>query len=318
MSQIFSYFTVKLSEVVFNVTILGCNSAIPTIKRNPTSQIVNHNERFFMIDCAEGTQLQLRKNRIKIQRINHIFISHLHGDHFFGLIGLISTMHLLGRNKELHIYAPAPLEEILNIQLKASQTELVYPLFFHPLNPDKEDVIYEDDKLAISTIPLDHRIPTCGFLFKEKIGKRKLLKEVIKELNIPVSEFVNLKNGGDFINENGDTIKNEKLTDDPYPIRSYAFCSDTGYFEPIIPIVKNVNLLYHETTFTHDKVEVAREKFHSTALDAATIAKKAEVKKLVIGHFSTRYESSEPLKEEAKTVFKNTIAARDGKKIDIE
>ncbi len=303
--------------MVFNVTILGCNSAIPTIKRNPTSQIANHNERFFMIDCAEGTQLQLRKRRIKIQRINHILISHLHGDHFFGLIGLISTMHLLGRNKELHIYAPAPLEEILNIQLKASQTELVYPLIFHAIDPDKVDIIYEDDKLAITTIPLDHRIPTCGFLFKEKLGKRKLKKEKLSELNIPVTEFANLKNGADFIDNDGKVIKNEKLTDDPYPIRSYAFCSDTGYTESIIPIIKDVDLLYHEATFAQDKVEVAREKFHSTAVDAATIAKKAHAKKLIIGHFSTRYESSDPLEEEAKAVFKNTMAASDGKKIDI-
>jgi len=303
--------------VVFNVTILGCNSAIPTIKRNPTSQIVNHNERFFMIDCAEGTQLQLRKRRIKIQRINHIFISHLHGDHFFGLIGLISTMHLLGRNKELHIYAPAPLEEILNIQLKASQTELVYPLFFHPIDPDKVEAIYEDEKLTITTVPLDHRIPTCGFLFKEKLGKRKLMKEKLSEHNVPVTEFVNLKNGGDYTDKNGKVIKNEMLTDDPYPTRSYAYCSDTGYTESIIPIVKDVDLLYHEATFTQDKVEVAREKFHSTAVDAASIAKEANVKKLIIGHFSTRYESSDPLEEEAKAVFKNTMAASDGKKIEI-
>lgn len=303
--------------MVFNVTILGCNSAIPTIKRNPTSQIVNHNERFFMIDCAEGTQLQLRKRRIKIQRINHILISHLHGDHFFGLIGLISTMHLLGRNKELHLYAPAPLEEILNIQLKASQTELVYPLIFHAIDPDKVEKIYEDEKIAISTIPLDHRIPTCGFLFQEKLGKRKLKKEKLSELNIPVTEFVNLKNGGDFTDINGKVIKNKQLTDDPYPIRSYAFCSDTGYNESIISIVKDVDLLYHEATFAQDKVEVAREKFHSTAVDAATIAKKANVKKLIIGHFSTRYESSDPLEEEAKAVFKNTIAASDGRKIEI-
>lgn len=270
-----------------------------------------------MIDCAEGTQLQLRKRRIKIQRINHILISHLHGDHFFGLIGLISTMHLLGRNKELHLYAPAPLEEILNIQLKASQTELVYPLIFHAIDPDKVEKIYEDEKIAISTIPLDHRIPTCGFLFQEKLGKRKLKKEKLSELNIPVTEFVNLKNGGDFTDINGKVIKNKQLTDDPYPIRSYAFCSDTGYNESIISIVKDVDLLYHEATFAQDKVEVAREKFHSTAVDAATIAKKANVKKLIIGHFSTRYESSDPLEEEAKAVFKNTIAASDGRKIEI-
>lgn len=318
MSQNFSYFTPKLGKVVFSVTILGCNSAIPTIKRNPTSQLVNHNERFFLIDCAEGTQLQLRKNRIKAQRINHVFISHLHGDHFFGLIGLISTMHLLGRNKELHVYAPSPLEEILNLQLKASQTELVYPLSFHPINPDSVDIIYEDERLTVTTIPLDHRIPTCGFLFKEKAGKRKLKKEVISSLDIPVKEFINLKNGADFTDSNGKVIKNNKLTDDPYPIRSYAFCSDTGYNESIIPIIKNSDLLYHEATFTQDKVEVAREKYHSTSVDAATIAKKAEVKKLIIGHFSTRYESSEQLVKEARAVFKNTSAASDGKTIHIK
>ncbi|MCD4730346.1 MAG: ribonuclease Z [Bacteroidales bacterium] len=304
--------------MVFSVTILGCNSAIPTIKRNPTSQLVNHNERFFMIDCAEGTQIQLRKNRIKVQRINHIFISHLHGDHFFGLIGLVSTMHLLGRKKELHIYAPAPLEEIIDIQLKASQTELVYPLLFHAINPDVIDVIFEDHRLTITTIPLDHRIPTCGFLFKEKLGKRRLKKEVISSLNIPVNEFTNLKNGADFIDSKGKVIENNKLTDDPYPIRSYAFCSDTGYTESIIPIIKKADVLYHETTFTQDKVEVAREKYHSTAVDAATIATKANVKKLIIGHFSTRYESSEQLLEEAIAVFKDTIAASDGKTIHIK
>jgi len=225
--------------VIFSITILGSNSAIPTIKRNPTSQLINHNERFFLIDCAEGTQLQLRRNRIKIQRIHHIFISHLHGDHFFGLIGLISTMHLLGRNKELHIYAPSPLEEILDVQLKASQTDLVYPLIFHPINPDKNAVIYEDDRLTISTIPLDHHIPTCGFLFNEKQGKRKLKKEVIESFNIPVKEFSNLKNGADFIDSNGEVIKNSALTEDPFPVRSYAYCSDTGYSESIIPIIQS-------------------------------------------------------------------------------
>jgi ribonuclease Z len=271
-----------------------------------------------LIDCAEGTQLQLRKNRIKIQRIHHIFISHLHGDHFFGLIGLISTMHLLGRNKELNIYAPAELENILQIQLNASQTELVYPLIFHPIDPNVATEIYEDDKLIISTIPLDHRIPTCGFLLKEKQGKRKLKKEVINSLNIPVSEFTNLKNGADYTNANGEIIKNAKLTDDPYPIRSYAYCSDTGFYEPIVPLIKGADLLYHEATFTHDKVEVAREKFHSTSVDAATIAKNASVKKLVIGHFSTRYESSDQLEEEARAIFKNTVAASDGSTIHIK
>jgi ribonuclease Z len=227
-------------------------------------------------------------------------------------------MHLLGRNKELHIYAPPPLEEIIDIQLKASQTELVYPLLFHPINPDLVDVIYEDERLTISTIPLDHRIPTCGFLFKEKKGKRKLKKEVISSLNIPVKEFTNLKNGADFVDSNGAVMKNNKLTNDPYPVRSYAYCSDTGYNENIIPIIKKTDLLYHEATFTQDKVEVAREKYHSTSVDAATIAKKAKVKNLIIGHFSTRYESSKQLLEEAMAVFKQTIAASDGKTIHIK
>jgi len=304
--------------VIFNVTILGSNSAIPTIKRNPTAHLVNHNERFFLIDCAEGTQIQLRKYRIKMQRIHHIFISHLHGDHFFGLIGLISSMHLLGRRKELHVYASPQLEDILKIQLEASQTELVFPLNFHPIDAEKHDNIYEDEKLIVETIPLDHRIATCGFLFKEKLGKRKLKKELLNELNIPVNEFLNLKNGLDFTDPNGEVIKNEELTTDPHPARSYAYCSDTGYYEKIIPIVKNVDLLYHEATFTHDKVDVAREKFHSTSVDAATIAKKADVKNLVIGHFSTRYETSQELLKEAREVFKNSRAASDGKTYEVK
>jgi len=303
--------------VIFNVTILGSNSAIPTIKRNPTAHLVNHNERYFLIDCAEGTQIQLRKYRIKMQRIHRIFISHLHGDHFFGLIGLISSMHLLGRKKELHVYAPPQLETILNVQLKASQTELVFPFNFHPIDPDKHANIYEDEKLIVETIPLDHRIPTCGFLFKEKMGKRKLNKDLINELSVPVNEYLNLKNGLDYTDSKGKAIKNNKLTSEPHPTRSYAYCSDTGYYEKIIPIIKNVDLLYHEATFAHDKVDVAREKFHSTSVDAATIAKKAEVKNLIIGHFSTRYESSQELLQEAKAVFKSTRAASDGKTYEV-
>ena len=303
--------------MIFKVTILGSNSAIPTIKRNPTSQLVNHNERFFLIDCAEGTQLQLRKNKIRFQRINHIFISHLHGDHFFGLIGLMSSMHLLGRKKELHVYAPAQLEDILQIQLEASQTELIYPLIFHAINPDVHEQIYEDEKLIISTIPLDHRIPTCGFIFKEKKGKRKIKKDAIRNLDISVEQFINIKNGEDITDQNGNRIMNNIITEAPHPARSYAYCSDTGYFESIIPIVKNVDLLYHEATFAHDMVEVAREKFHSTSVDAATIAKKANVKKLIIGHFSTRYDSTDDLLTEARQIFINTEVATDGKSFEI-
>jgi ribonuclease Z len=299
--------------VVFNVTILGSNSAIPTLKRNPTSQIVNHNERFFLVDCAEGTQLQLRRNQIKMQRINHIFISHLHGDHFFGLIGLISSMHLLGRTRELHVYGPPQLSDIIDIQLNASQTELIYPLEFHPINPDTHETIFEDDKLTVATIPLNHRIPTCGFLFKEKKGKRRLRKQIIKQINIPASQLLKLKEGEDYTDAEGLIHKNDELTDTPNIPRSYAYCSDTSYHEALIPIIKNADLLYHEATFMQDMAGVAAEKFHSTAVEAATIAKKANAGKLIIGHFSTRYENIDLLLEEAKTIFPNTEAASDGK-----
>ena len=299
--------------MIFKVTILGSNSAIPTLKRNPTAQLVNHNERLFLVDCAEGTQVQLRKSKIRIQRINHIFISHLHGDHFFGLIGLISSMHLLGRKKELHVFAPPQLEGIINIQLEASQTELKYPLIFHSINPDVNEKIFENDKISVNTIPLNHRIPTCGFLFKEKKFSKKLKKEVINNLNIPVSEYVKIKNGEDFIDSEGRLYKNDELADPPASPRSYAYCSDTAYHEPVIPIIKNADLLYHETTFMDDMAAVAAEKYHSTTIEAATIATKANVKKLIIGHFSNRYDDTELMLEEAKSVFKNTEIACDGK-----
>ncbi len=303
--------------MTFNVTILGSNSAIPTLKRNPTAQIINHADRLFLIDCAEGTQVQLRKNKIKIQRISHIFISHLHGDHFFGLIGLISSMHLLGRVKELNIYGPALLEEILNIQLKASQTELNYPLVFHATEPSENKTIYEDPKLVISTIPLNHRIPTCGFLFKEKQGKRRVKKEKIEILNIPADQLFNIRNGESFIREDGTSIDNTKITDPPRKIRSYAFCSDTSYFEPVIPIIEGVDLLYHETTFMQDRAQAAADKFHATTIEAATIAKKAGVKRLIIGHFSNRYDDPNLLLDESRTVFKNTQLAMDGRVFEV-
>ena len=304
--------------MTFKVTILGSNSAIPTIKRNPTAQLVNHNERFFLVDCAEGTQIQLRKYRIKLQRINHIFISHLHGDHFFGLVGLISSMHLLGRKKELHIYGPARLKDILDIQLETSETTLSYPMVFHPVAPESNSVIYEDDKLIISTIPLNHSIPTCGFLFKEKEGKRRIIKDVAKSLDIPVNDYVRIKNGADFTDNEGRVYKNEEISDDPYPIRSYAYCSDTAYHEPVIPIIKDADLLYYETTFMQDMADVAAAKLHATTIEAATIAKMANVNKLIIGHFSNRYDNPMELVNEARTVFKNTFLADDGKVFDIE
>jgi ribonuclease Z len=301
----------------FKITILGSNSAIPTLKRNPTAQIINHNQKIFLIDCGEGTQMQLRRYHLKLQRISQIFISHLHGDHYFGLIGLISSMHLLGRNDELHVYGPAQLEKILQIQLEASQTELMYPFHFHAIDPEVNTVIFENDKLEVSTIPMNHRVPTCGFLFQEKPGNRKLIKGQIDELKIPVENLLRIKKGEDFIDETGLVHKNDTLTTEPYPLRSYAYCSDTKYHEPLIPIVSNVDLLYHEATFLHDRANAAAEKYHSTAIEAATIAKKAGVKKLLIGHFSNRYENAEELLEEAKSVFENTFLATEGKAFEL-
>lgn len=303
--------------MIFKVTILGSNSAIPTIKRNPTAQLVNHNERLFLVDCAEGTQVQLRKIKIRIQRVSNIFISHLHGDHYFGLIGLISSMHLLGRKKPLNIYGPAKLEEILNIQLEASETKLNYELVFHPLEMDREDVIYEDEKLTISTIPMNHSIPTVGFLFREKLGKRRLIRGKIAELNIPVHNILPIKNGADFIDDNGVLHKNSEVTENPLVPRTYAYCSDTSYFEPIIPIVQGADLLYHETTFMQDMAQAAADKFHSTTIEAGTIAKKANVKKLIIGHFSMRYDILDYLLDETKTVFSSVDLAKDGKSFEL-
>ena len=303
--------------MIFKVTILGSNSAIPTVKRNPTAQLVNHNERLFLVDCAEGTQVQLRKIKIRIQRVSNIFISHLHGDHFFGLIGLISSMHLLGRNKPLNIYGPAQLEDILKIQLDASETKLNYELIFHPLNMEDELVIYEDEKLTISTIPMNHSIPTVGFMFREKLGKRRLIRGKIAELNIPVQNILPIKNGADFIDENGVLHKNSEVTENPLVPRTYAFCSDTSYYEPTIPIVAGADLLYHETTFMHDMAKAAADKLHSTTIEAGTIAKKANVKKLIIGHFSMRYDILNHLLDETKTVFSNTELAKDGKVFEL-
>ena len=262
--------------MIFSVTILGSNSAIPTLLRNPSAHLLNVNERIFLIDCAEGTQLQLRKYKIHFQRIKHILISHLHGDHYFGLIGLLTTFHLLGRKTELHLYAPPELEEIIRVQLDASLTQLLYPLIFHPIVSDDLHLIMEDERVTVHAFPLDHRIPTYGFVFREKIKVRK----------IPAK-------------------------------RSYAYCSDTAYSEKIIPYVQKVDLLYHEATFMQDKAKAAAEKFHSTTVEAATIALKSRVKKLLIGHYSARYEELQPLLDEAREIFPETYLAEDGKTFTI-
>ncbi len=302
----------------FKLTILGCNSAIPTPEKNPTAQLLNTDERFFLIDCGEGTQIQLQKNKIKAQRINHIFISHLHGDHYFGLIGLINTMHLLGRTRELNLYAHQQLKEIIDLQFSASNTELKFPLFFHPIPIDEKKILLEDDSITISSFPLKHSIVSSGFLFQEKKKTRNILKEKIEEYNIPFSAIPNIKDGADFMTSEGNKIKNKELTVLSHIPHSYAFCSDTEFVEKNIEKIKGVTLLYHETTFMKDKADKAQMTGHSTTIDAATMAKKASVKKLLIGHFSKRYNDLEDLLEETKSIFPNTILASDGKTIDFD
>lgn len=296
----------------FNLTILGCSSATPTSERNPTAQLLSHGEKLFLIDCGEGTQVALRRKHIHFQRIRHIFISHLHGDHFYGLIGLISSMHLLGRTKPLHIYGPPMLKEILEMQLLASQTTLLYTLEFHPTQAEKTEVIFEDEIISVSSFALLHRIPTTGFLFREKPYERKIRKDVIQLLQIPVHVIPKLRKGEDYVAPDGTVHPNHSITIDPPSPRSYAFCSDTAYFEDIIPIVKGASLLYHETTFMNDRIANAADKFHSTTGQAATIAVKAGAKKLLIGHYSARYDDLQPLLDEARAIFPDTELAVDG------
>lgn len=296
----------------FKLTILGCSSATPTSKRHPTSQVLNIGNSYFLIDCGEGTQIQLRKYKIKFQRINHIFISHLHGDHYLGLMGFLMSMHLLGRTEELHLYCKAELKEIIDIQLKHSQTGLCYPIIYHPLKYDESEIIYENDKLTVETILLSHRIPTCGFLFKEKSLLRSIIKEKLDEYNIPIEKIPGIKAGNDFITEKGILVPNKELTEEPPMPKAYAYCSDTCYMDSVAEKVKGVDLLYHEATFMNDRKERAKETFHSTTIDAGNIAKKANVKKLLIGHYSARYKELEPMLAETKTVFENSFLAHEG------
>ena len=300
----------------YQLTILGCSSAIPTIDKNPTAQLLNANERFFLIDCAEGTQVQLRKYKIKFQKINRVFISHLHGDHYFGLIGLISSMNLLGRDKELHIYAHQKLKSIIDIQLDVASTELCYPLFFHPITPDIDEVLFEDKKIRISTFPLNHGIDCNGFLFQEKLSPRKLLSEKVKEYNIPIDKLKEIKQGSDFISADGKKIKNTEITKENRIPNSYAFCSDTKYHEELIEKIKDVKLLYHETTFMKDRSVRADETNHSTTIDAANIANLSSAKNLLIGHFSQRYQDEDLLLKEVKSIFNKAMIASEGLIID--
>lgn len=304
--------------MTFNVTILGSNSAIPTIRRNPTAQLINYNERLFLMDCAEGTQLQLMRYRIRYQRIRHILISHLHGDHYFGLVGLLSTFHLLGRKEGVTVYGPGGLEEIIRMQLEASQTALCYTLDFITTDDRDSGAIYEDDRLMIRTLPMDHRIACHGFLFREKKGLRRLRKGHPVIDQIPVGEHARIQRGAGFTTPDGIRHSNSEITIDPEPLRTYACCSDTRYNESIIPLLQGADLLYHEATFDHTLAAVAREKYHSTASEAATIAAKARVGKLIIGHFSNRYDDPAILLQEAQEIFPNTETAEEGRVFNVE
>lgn len=294
------------------LTILGCHSATPRTNTNPTSQVLEIKNHMFLIDCGEGTQVELRRHKIKFSRIKHIFISHLHGDHYFGLVGLISTFRLLTRETELHIYAPKGLKKVITLQMKLSDSWTNYPLIFHELDSKKSELIFEDDKIEVHTVPLDHRIYTNGFLFKEKPYERKLDMKAVLKANINMAYFRKLKQGADVVNEDGELIKNETVTLDPRPTKSYAYCSDTKYSEDIITIIKEADVLYHESTFLNKNEDLCKVTKHSTAKQAATIAKKASVKTLVLGHYSTRYNGYNLFKKEAQEVFENVLLAKDG------
>lgn len=295
-----------------NVTILGCYAATPRTFTNPTSQVLEMNNRLFLIDCGEGTQVQLRKNKIKFSAINHIFISHLHGDHFYGLIGLLSTFNLLNRNNTLTVYGPVGIKEVISLQLKVSNSWPQYELHFVELSSKESEVILEDDKVIVRTIPLKHRVYTNGFLFQEKTKERKLNVDKVQEYAIETCYYQNIKNGKDIVLDDGSVVSNSELTFDPPRPKSYAFCSDTIYNETIIPIIKEVDVLYHETTFLESEAHLAEKTMHSTAKEAATIALKANAKLLLLGHYSTRYTSIDLFKEEAQTIFENVLLADDG------
>lgn len=298
----------------FEVFILGSSSATPVYNRHPSSQLLNFRDRYFLIDCGEGTLLQLLHYKIKYHRITHIFISHLHGDHYLGLVGLLSTFHLQGRTKELHLYGQQELMDILELQLRLSNTILRYSLIFHPVRFYSPEIILEDEEMIVRTVVLNHRIPCTGFVFKEKPRPRNLIISKLQEFKIPVRFYYSLKEGKDYEDEKGRVISNSELTESPKLPCSYAYCSDTLYEPSLADDVQGVDILYHEATFAHNMVERAQQTYHTTALQAAELAKSAGVKQLLIGHFSARYKDLSPLLEEAQRIFPNTALAIEGRK----
>ena len=295
----------------FELHILGCGSALPTTRHFATSQVVNLRDKLFMIDCGEGAQMQLRKSRLKFSRLNHIFISHLHGDHCFGLMGLISTFGLLGRTAELHIHSPKGLEELLTPMLNFFCHTLAYKVIFHEFDTRQTSVVYEDRSMTVTTIPLQHRIPCCGFLFAEKARPNHIIRDMVDFYKVPVYELNRIKNGSDYVTPEGEVIANTRLTRPSDPPRKYAYCSDTIFRPEIVKQLSGVDLLFHEATFAESELARAKETYHTTAAQAARIALEAGVRQLVIGHFSARYEDESILLKEASAVFPNTILAKE-------
>ena len=293
----------------FELYILGCGSALPTTRHFPTSQVLNVRDKLYMIDCGEGAQLQFRKSRLKFSRLNHIFISHLHGDHCFGLWGLISTLNLLGRTAELHIYSPRGLEALLLPTLAFFNRQMTYRVLFHEFDTDKPSLVYEDRSLTVTTIPLRHRIPCCGFLFAEKQGLNHIVREMVDFYKVPLFEMNRIKNGADYVTPEGEVVPNRLLTRPADPARRYAYCSDTICLPGLAAQLRGVDLLFHEATFASDNLGRAKETYHTTAVQAAELARSAEVKKLLIGHFSARYEDESVLLQEAREIFPETLLA---------
>jgi|AntRauTorckE6833_2_1112554.scaffolds.fasta_scaffold01982_2 ribonuclease Z len=299
----------------FFVTILGSSSATFHKLRGLTAHVVSFKGRYFLIDCGEGTQIQMQRYGTPMQKISSIFISHLHGDHFYGLIGLLSTYHLFHRKAPLHIYSHAALREIITMQLEASETTLAYPLHFHVIEEGSDAVLYEDEEISISTFPLVHSIPANGFFFQEKNVKRSLIKEKIKPMNLPHEAYSILKDGEDYRLDDDTLVRAAEVSKNAPPPRSYAYCSDTGYSEAVVPYIRGATLLYHEATFLDGDAPSERlRKYHTNSREAALIAAKARVNHLIIGHFSARYNTLKPLLDEARMFFPNTVPAIDGKR----
>ncbi|AVM54097.1 ribonuclease Z [Bacteroides zoogleoformans] len=295
----------------FDVHILGCGSALPTTRHFPASQIVDVRDKLFMIDCGEGAQLQFRKSRLKFSRLNHVFISHLHGDHCYGLLGLISTLNLLGRTAELHMHSPKGLEELLTPMLDFFNRQMSYKVLFHVFETKEPTLIYEDRSLTVTTIPLRHRMPCCGFLFAEKPRSNHIIRDMVDFYQVPVYELNRIKNGEDYVTPEGKIIPNHLLTRPAEPPRRYAYCSDTIYLPSVTGQIEGVDLLFHEATFAEADAPRAKETFHSTAAQAAEIAKAAGVKRLLIGHFSARYDDEMQLLQEASALFPETVLAKE-------